>query len=281
MYYHLYQPYCYGQGTYSWSAGLGTTASVSITAANTYTVTVTGANGCTANASTTITAQACGGSGNIFTGDVSCSEFKNGSKETLSNVCYQTTKGLVTIVSNSQPGVFQYYAKVTAPSSAFCIDVKQTRSCNNALTSFLVHNNNHAYLLDNNCNNANFSFHIQTSSPTEQDVFICVLGAKAGNTYVISVQYDVKSIIGSLASNSTLYLYHLIKSIVGGSTIPNSTSSLTATNGCRINNDKDDDISSVRSPVSGDNGIFLTAYPNPFEVTRLPYLLVLLLITTM
>jgi hypothetical protein len=45
-----------GGGSYSWSNGLGTNANATITAAGTYTATVTGANGCTAAASITITA---------------------------------------------------------------------------------------------------------------------------------------------------------------------------------------------------------------------------------
>ena len=47
-----------GGGTYSWSNGtavVGTTASISVTAAGTYTVTVTGTNGCTATGSQVIT----------------------------------------------------------------------------------------------------------------------------------------------------------------------------------------------------------------------------------
>jgi Ig-like domain CHU_C associated/Pregnancy-associated plasma protein-A/GEVED domain len=45
-----------GGGTYLWSNALGTTATVNITTAGTYTVTVTAANGCTATATTIVTA---------------------------------------------------------------------------------------------------------------------------------------------------------------------------------------------------------------------------------
>jgi len=44
-----------GGVSYSWNNGLGTNKDVTVTAPNTYTVTVTGANGCTAQASETIT----------------------------------------------------------------------------------------------------------------------------------------------------------------------------------------------------------------------------------
>ena len=44
-----------GGGTYLWSNNLGTSATVTISAAGTYTVTVTSANGCTATATTSVT----------------------------------------------------------------------------------------------------------------------------------------------------------------------------------------------------------------------------------
>ncbi|MER0439648.1 Calx-beta domain-containing protein, partial [Emticicia sp. W12TSBA100-4] len=44
-----------GGGTYSWSNGLGTNATVSITSSGIYTVTVTNSNGCTATATTNVT----------------------------------------------------------------------------------------------------------------------------------------------------------------------------------------------------------------------------------
>ncbi|MER0442670.1 3-coathanger stack domain-containing protein, partial [Emticicia sp. W12TSBA100-4] len=44
-----------GGGTYSWSNGLGTSATVSITNSGIYTVTVTNSNGCTATATTSVT----------------------------------------------------------------------------------------------------------------------------------------------------------------------------------------------------------------------------------
>ncbi|MER0442904.1 rhamnogalacturonan lyase, partial [Emticicia sp. W12TSBA100-4] len=44
-----------GGGSYLWSNGLGTNATVNISTAGTYTVTVTGLNGCTATATTTVT----------------------------------------------------------------------------------------------------------------------------------------------------------------------------------------------------------------------------------
>jgi hypothetical protein len=46
-----------GGGTYAWSSGLGTSANVTITVAGTYTVTVTAYNGCTDEASITITGE--------------------------------------------------------------------------------------------------------------------------------------------------------------------------------------------------------------------------------
>lgn len=98
-----------GGGSYLWSNGLGTSASVNITSAGTYTVTVTSANGCTATATTLVTsdltvpqpvtasAEKCG-EGTLTLSATGCGGTYNWYSSSSSNLSLATTASFTTPV---------------------------------------------------------------------------------------------------------------------------------------------------------------------------------------
>src|SRR5205085_2439917 len=109
-------------GSLLWSNN-ATTSSITVTAGGTFTVTQT-VNGCISlPGSGSAAPVSCGG--NIFPTATTCSSFGSGTAERLTRLCYDAdSRGKV---SNAQPGVFFYWAKVTAPGSSFCVEVVQKR----------------------------------------------------------------------------------------------------------------------------------------------------------
>jgi hypothetical protein len=153
-----------------------------------YIVTVTDSNGCTKSDSVTLNAsQNCGG--HIFPTATSCADFTGGTAAQLQQICYTAKKGSVT---NATPGVFFYYAKIIAPSTSFCVDVVQTTTCPNTFKLFTINQSNQAFIYNSNCGKK-----AQGTGTTQAHICITISPNQVGQTFVIGVKYDVKSIIGS------------------------------------------------------------------------------------
>ena len=119
-----------------------------------------------------------------------CSSFKTGATR-LTEVCYSVKSGFV---SNVTPGVFFYYAYVTAPSSSFTVDVTQT-SLTTGFKLFGVQissNQSQVFLWDPSCNKVATGTQV-----TLGQARVSISNATAGRIYVLSVKYDAKSVLNS------------------------------------------------------------------------------------
>ena len=200
---------------------VGTTATVNNLPAGTYTLTVK--DDCfTRTCTVTIVSPPCGG--HIFPTSTSCCTFSNGSALELTEICYTAGSGNI---SNATPGVFFYYAKITAPSTSFSVDVVQTH--NNDLTKiklFSLHQDQ-IILWNPDCGKA--------STGTQMTVGqgrATVYGAIIGAIYIISVKYNSKSIIGSNYAGAAPNVVYTFKSQINGIDVAGSAGSVTAKPNC-------------------------------------------------
>ena len=110
----------------------------------------------------------------------------------LSKVCY--TVGKVkgkTGITNATPGVFFYDAYVTPSTSNFCLKISQTK-CSNF--NFFLLQPGQLYLWSS-ANNTCTKVGTQTIKDLGNGEYqLCVTGATAGTTYVLTAKYDVKSL---------------------------------------------------------------------------------------
>ena len=202
----------------------------------------------------------CGG--HIFPTQTSCCNYLTGTPE-LENVCYKPDVGMV---GNAIPGVFFYYTKIIAPSEAFTINVVQTKDCSN-FNYFAVHQGNQILLFNDDCER------LITVIPSESSTgqaHLVVNGATAGATYVLSVKYNVKSIIGSTYTGQPPTCdYHFVTNI-GGIDITNSGGHINVVPGCSDNTPLPEECSllpfnpaSTITPLNEET--MLNIYPNPFS----------------
>ena len=224
--------YAVGTVTYSWAnaAGVvvGTTPIVSGLPAGTYTLTLK--DDCfTRNCTVTIAPSKCS---HLFPTSTSCCTYSNGTALELPELCYAAkTSGTV---SNATPGVFFYYAKVVAPSTDFTVEVLQSVVQPNITSIFKLFNiqqSNQIILWGPNCEKVATGFEIGTSGQGT----VPVKNAVKGETYVISVKYDTKTMIGSIYTTAFMPdVKYTFKSIVKvgfgdpGSPVPFSEGSILA-----------------------------------------------------
>jgi hypothetical protein len=139
-------------------------------------------------------------------------------------VDYQVTKNKI---SNTQPGVFFYYIRITAPSPSFVIDINQTNdgSGNHGQVSlFHIQNDdpNQIILYTQSCTKYGKA---QVTSIGPGDVKVQVTGATTGQTFILSLKYTPKSIEGSVAPNPPTVAY-AFKALLGTTPVPGSTVNL-------------------------------------------------------
>ncbi|HEX7902712.1 MAG TPA: hypothetical protein VF487_02455 [Chitinophagaceae bacterium] len=190
--------------TYSWTGPAGfvptTGATISnLTLAGTYTVTITNATGsCTSTCSKTLTVKDCGG--HIFPTQTTCCNYITGTSFQLLTACYTPSAASNGSVSNAIPGVFFYYSKVVAPAANFTLDVTQFND-GKLDKLFQVHQFDklsQIRLFTEGCG-TNVTFIPSTYNDGTQ-VRYMVTGATPGATYIISIKYNTKSIIGATYS---------------------------------------------------------------------------------
>ncbi|MFV8328359.1 T9SS type A sorting domain-containing protein [Flavobacterium sp. ZS1P14] len=172
----------------------------------------------------------------IFPTQTTCCNFTTGTAPQLSQVCYTASSPSNGKVTNAIPGVFFYYSNVVAPAANFTINVTQSNDGDlNKL--FSVQNASNVRLFTQGCGtNVNFTASIVGGSEAK----MVVTGATIGATYIISVKYDVKSIIDANISGANPTSTYTFKSFtkVGNNApvlVTGSTGIIDAVSGCTDN----------------------------------------------
>jgi hypothetical protein len=140
-----------------------------------------------------------------------CSQFKNGTAETLLNLNYSVSGGK--IKNNITPGVFFYWVSVTVPAGNNNVTITQTITTGNFAGKFDFASGSNVF--NSNCNSVSDTI---TQNPTTGAVTVNFNAPTAG-TYIIGIKYDSKSIVGDPApSPGTTVHYDFATTGVPGST---------------------------------------------------------------
>ena len=191
-----------------------------------YQVIATGASptNCQGSDSASLTVENCA---HIFPTQTTCCNYLGGNPQdfVLSYVC--STLDNRGKISNAIPGVFFYYADFTAETTGtVIIVVNQTND--QGLKAFDPQNANNVRVFVDDCQSVNA---VPTIGKKYGSGNVAIeFDVIAGKTYVISVKYDVKSIIGSSPSGDNDYSFSL--SYEGGSILSGSTGIVTVKAGC-------------------------------------------------
>ncbi len=194
----------------------------------------------------------------IFPTQTTCCNYVTGTATGLTNACTKLTGRKI---NNAVPGVFFYYASVVAPSSSFTINVKQSNDGDlNKL--FTIQNVQQVRLTTSSCGGVSFAGSMLNGNTEAKYV---VTGATPGATYVVSVKYDTKSIIGAVytgADNQSTYTFgSYINNVLDSA----SVGSIDAVAGCTDNTPLPGDCSlPVAKQSNIKSGIGVKVYPNPF-----------------
>jgi len=140
-----------------------------------------------------------------------CTQFRNGTAETLLNLNYSVSGGK--IKNNVTPGVFFYWVSVTVPAGNNNVTITQTITTGNftGLFNFASAQN----VFNSSCNSVSSTI---TQNPTTGAVTVQFNAPTAG-TYIISIKYDTHSIAGDPApSPGTTVHYDFATTGVPGST---------------------------------------------------------------
>jgi hypothetical protein len=139
-----------------------------------------------------------------------CSQFANGTAETLGFLNYSVAGGK--IKNNVTPGVFFYWVSVTVPGGNNSVTITQTITTGNFTGKFALASGSSVF--SSNCNNVSDTITQNTTTGTVTVNF----NAPAG-TYIIGIKYDSKSIVGlSAPSPTTTVHYDFATTGVPGST---------------------------------------------------------------
>ena len=172
-----------GDGTYN-----STAENPSGLAAGTYNVTVTDANQCTTTASATVNGPV--NCAHIFPTQTTCQDYVN-KVPVLDAVCLTVASNIIT---NATPGVFFYYGDFTASSTGNTTITVDQIIPSNMTKYFDPQNSSNVRVYDKDCKVQK----IREKFLNNGDVAI-TFSATSGAKYVVSVKYDVKSIIGDNA----------------------------------------------------------------------------------
>jgi hypothetical protein len=184
-----------------------------------------------------------------------CANFYNGTAQPFNSMCYIIKSNKV---KSSTPGVISYYVKVQAPmNGTFKVDVVQTKSCSLPLLHVAALNQIKAW--NSSCTQITGSG-TETYSASQQKVTVTITGATMGQMYVVSVKYDVHSIVDAASPPSSCNYYFVAKTVVGTTvaTVPNSSATVNAQSSCTIAREEN---------VLAEEGVSLDAFPNPFVNT--------------
>jgi hypothetical protein len=193
----------------------------------------------------------------IFPTQTTCCNFVTGTATGLTNAC---TKISGRTINNAIPGVFFYYSNVVAPSSSFTINVRQSNDGDlNKL--FTIQNAQQVRLTTSSCGNVSFAGSMLNGNTEARYV---VTGATPGATYVVSVKYDTKSIIGAVYTGPDNQSTYTFGSYVNNVLSAGSAGTIDAVAGCADNTPLPGDCSLPAAKISSTKGMGATVYPNPF-----------------
>ena len=204
----------------------------------------------------TFTILPCVNPSHIFPTQTTCCNYVTGTATGLLNAC---TKLSGRTINNAIPGVFFYYASVVAPSSSFTINVKQTNDGDlNKL--FTIQNSVQVRLTTGSCGSVSFAGSMLNGNTEAKYV---VTGATPGATYIVSVKYDTKSIIGAVYTGQDNQSTYTFGSYVNNVLNSASIGTIDAVAGCTDNTPLPGDCS---LPVAKQaaKSIDVKLYPNPF-----------------
>ncbi|MFN4761688.1 T9SS type A sorting domain-containing protein [Gillisia sp. Q332] len=222
----------------------------------------------------------------IFPTQTDCDEYKcitqSGTPTdfTLSNICL-TIRG--NKVQNAVPGVFFYYADVIGKAGSTTVVVDQTTDLS---LYFIAQNTSNVRVFSNSCGDlspTDVTIYDNNAGANKGDVSITFPSVE-GDSYIISVKYDVKTIVGAAKpiSGATANFEMVYDShggtAVGGSgaqislnsdkkcdpnpiSDPDSCSSIESSSTSSLNLDE----SILKSQTTIENGF--NAYPVPFRET--------------
>ena len=212
----------------------------------------TDGSGNTATCSQSVTQTACTGPlGHIYPTSTTCNSYLNGAQP-LAQLCYSFRNNKV---SNITPGVFFYFTTITAPSSSFCVDIVQTKSCA-SFSYFAIQQGNQITMFSSSCTNA--AGGTQTSIGQGR---VCISNATPGAQYVISVKYDSKSVQGSTFTGSAPVCQYNFESRIDGAVVSGSQGSINLTPNCSSGTTTKE--SEVLAPDDTRMEAKIGLYPNP------------------
>ena len=137
-----------------------------------------------------------------------CSQFANGSAQTLATLNYSVSGGK--IKNNVTPGVFFYWVSVTAPAGNNTFTITQTITTGNFSTFFDMASGSSVF--SSNCGSVSDTITQNGNTTTVS------FNAPTAGTYIIGVKYDSKSVVGATAPNPTTVHYDYATTGVPGST---------------------------------------------------------------
>ena len=137
-----------------------------------------------------------------------CSQFANGSAQTLATLNYSVSGGK--IKNNVTPGVFFYWVSVTAPAGNNTFTITQTITTGNFSTFFDMASGSQVF--SSNCGSVPDTITQNGNTTTVS------FNAPTAGTYIIGVKYDSKSVVGATAPNPTTVHYDYATTGVPGST---------------------------------------------------------------
>jgi hypothetical protein len=159
----------------------------------------------------TITRPACQSVSKITPTGTTCSQFRDGTAATLSNLNYSVSGGK--IHNNVTPGVFFYWVSVTVPAGNNVFTITQTITTGNFTGKFNFASGSNVF--NSNCNSVSNTLTQNAATGTMTVSF----NAPVAGTYIISIKYDSKSIVGLPApSPGTTVHYNFATTGVPGST---------------------------------------------------------------
>ena len=137
-----------------------------------------------------------------------CSQFKNGTAQTLSSVNYSVSNG---VIHNVNPGVLFYWVRVTVPAGSNTLTITQTITTGNFNTFLALASGSNVF--DSNCNS------VGPTITQNANITTVTFTAPTAGTYFIGIKYDPHSVVGMPApSPGTTVHYNFMTTGVPGST---------------------------------------------------------------
>jgi hypothetical protein len=141
-----------------------------------------------------------------------CEQFRSGTNGDLTDEFYTSKANKIVSVS---PGVFFYYSQITAPSSSFTIEVKQTIPAGWPAIGTMQ-----LILWDANCVKT-----AVTGTSSNGTVTFNATGLTAGATYYVSIKYDPTTLVGQNVAGKPTVVY-AFRTYINGTFVFTSLDSL-------------------------------------------------------